>query len=234
MNINIEVGSGYYFSNFNNQDYIRRDLSEYTTDCYFDNHDLLSTNMYKVSYAIKPEIYLVGQKLSLITGLRYTRYSVDTDNDDFWDVGESFYVRVPGKGLNTDYYRVRNIDQDAHYLGIPLEVKFSPSGPRAFRMHLKLGAEVGYLIYSYTDVRFKNSSMRRYIDSVRDVIGEPRKVNAAAYAAVGFRAGREHRPGFLFELTLPTFYLTKDQNLLAEPLWGFGIQLGMSIPLNKE
>jgi len=184
---------------------------------------------------IKTEFFTTNNKVGVMSGVRLTRISGSVGQDDFWSSNSDyFYFLLREDGLNTNYLRVKEINQISNYVGIPLEVRYFPFKPRLFRVFFKLAVEANYLYKTNTDVAFYDPAMNQFEMELTSQFEQPKAYTFAAYAGGGIRYGRNSKPSVSIEANAPYFVLTPQSSGLVNPEMGFGIQLNFQIPINSK
>jgi hypothetical protein len=230
--IGIEAGISTSSGEIENMDYMRSEVSR-----YYDGYPGIDLGNFvsRRFIGIKAEKFTTSNKFGFLTGIRLTRMSSTIGQNDFsTSDGNYFYFLFQEDGLNTEYLRVSEINQISNYVGIPLEVRFFPFKPRLVRFYFKLGAEGNYLFKTTTDVTFFNNAMDQFEDELVSKFEQPRTFTYALYSGGGIRIGSESRPIFSIEGNLPYLALTPESNGLVDPLFGFGIQFNLQIPIKTK
>jgi len=146
-----------------------------------------------------------------------------------------FYWLYLQDGVNTEYLKVKEIDQKSDYIGIPLEIRFFPARrPRFFRFYFKLGAEFNYLIQSQKDIVFYDPAMDPYKNELTAKVAGPKPFYSALYVGGGFRLGKELKPSVSIEACMPYLFLTQNSGGLVNPIFGGGFQINVQIPIKSK
>lgn len=213
-------------------DYVRKDMPTMLDGKTYDKITSLS---YKSYFEIKPEIFIFKNKFSLSAGLRFSQLSNSIGKTDYWSKGNNyFYWLTRQEGVNTEYLKVKQVNQSFNYLGVPLEIKIYPFKPRLFTVFFKIGGEINYLIESKTDVVFYDSSMEPYQNEITDKIGKPGSFSSSFFGAGGVRYGRESRLMISIEACVPYVFLTTETSGLVNPQFGGGFQISVQLPLKSK
>ncbi|MBN1414362.1 MAG: outer membrane beta-barrel protein [Bacteroidales bacterium] len=212
------------------KDYIRGDVDPY----YYDNvTDNLRALLYKSYAGAKMERRVWNDKIGILAGIRYTMVENSVGKTSYWsDSPDFFYLQVSPSENNTitEYYKVTEIIQRSHYIGIPLEMRIYPYEDRVFNLYFKIGASFNFSISDNTNVVFFNADMGQYEDEVADIIEEPYAFYSSLYAAAGLKIGRQTKPGVNFEFCVPAFMITTGSSGLVNPTTGCGFQLNIRLP----
>ena len=230
--IGIETGMTLIGNEITKMDNIRGDIPAYSGG-YSTN--VLTSLTYRSFIGVKPEIFSLNDKIGFMAGLRFSRINNSVGKNSYWSNSTNyFYWLYSQSGINTEYLKVKEINQKSDYIGIPIEVRYFPSKrPRLFRVYFKLGAEINYCLQTQTAVVFYDNAMNLYQKDLIATIGKPKAFNASVYGAGGFRIGRESGLSASIEVCLPYFLLTRESTGLVNPISGGGFQINFQIPLKS-
>jgi hypothetical protein len=155
---------------------------------------------------------------------------------DYWTNNTNyFYWLYRQDGINTEYLKVKEINQKSAYIGIPFEVRyFTAKRPRLFQIYFKLGIEINYLLKSKTGIVFNSSAMEPYEKDLIAMLEQPERIIAAIYGGGGFKLGRDQKPSISVEACMPYIFLTSRSTGILQPLFGGGIQLNFQIPIKSK
>jgi len=230
--VGFETGFYNFESMFKKMDFIREGASEY--DYWGDYTNDLEGSFASYYAGVKLEKDVLKNRLSVITGLRFSRFTThlgDTDSSE----GAFMYLLYSEDGTTTEFLKANGIIQRSDYLGVPLEVKFFPKHKHLpFRSYFKLGAVVNFHLLSQNEIVFSSTTMDQYEDGMAKRIKDPDSFNSIAYAAVGFQIGVEDKPFVTIELNCPTFTLTPDAFTFTRPDFGVGLQFSFHVPINAN
>jgi hypothetical protein len=156
--------------------------------------------------------------------------------NSYWGSSTSFfYWLYLEDGLNTEYLKVKEIDQKSDYIGIPLGIRFFPARrPYLFRMFFKLGAEVNYRLQTKQDIVFYDEAMNPYKTDLTAQLTKPTNFYSALYGGVGIRIGRDLKPSVSIEVCTPYLFLTSKSAGIVNPIFGGGVQLNIQIPIKSK
>jgi hypothetical protein len=192
-------------------------------ESYKSNYDPYSTavesNMSRVHAAVKIEKSFLP-KLAFATGIRYTYLESHLEKNQS---PQYFYLLFRQTGTTTEYLTVRNIEQRTHYIGIPIEVRYSPFSGHLFNLFCTAGSDVNLRISSSNDVTFHDETMDVYESDVSDIVGRPDAIFMSAYAKVGVMIGKEN-PWASVSAMLPV-YLPQGSTTLVQPVAGVGLNV---------
>lgn len=230
--VGAEAGICFISGKMLEMEFIRGDIPAYPGG-YSSTY--LKSYMNKGYTGIKAEVLSRNNKFGFSAGLRYIQMNSSVGRNTYWTGNTNyFYLMYRQDGVNTEYLKVKELDQRTSYLGIPLEARFFPYNARLFRVYFKLGADVGFKLHSKTDVIFYNQSMDYLEDEVADLIGDSEPVSASVTVSAGVRVGRESKPAINLEAGLPTVFMTSGSSGLVNPVFGGGFQISFQIPIKSK
>ena len=236
ITIGFEGGSGFITGKQNDKWNIRQDVATSYYDYGYNYHsgnNSVSSEMNLYYFGIKPAIYFPKYNINISAGLRFTQsncYLNKSSNSD-----ESyFFLRYNESGTNTEYFKVKGINENINYLGIPLEITLTPFHFDVVNLYAKVGAEINLKLNSQTDINFSNENMKIYKQDVLSRVGTSTNlIYSSGYAAVGIRFGRVTGVKYNFEVTLPARILSSNNSSLVVPEYYSGFQFSVQIPINK-
>lgn len=230
--IGVEAGITFIESEMPDMDYIRGEIATYPGGY---TKSSLTGISYKSYFGLKPGYFTLSNKLGIQTGIRFSRINNSVGKNSYLaNTTDYFYCLFREDGVNTEYLKVNQIIQKSDYLGIPLEISYFPFNPHLFRFYFKLGAELNFRLQTRTDIVFTDEAMEIYQTELATKVGEPETLNVSVYGATGVRIGKESKPSFSIELSLPCLFLTPETSGLANPLFGSGIQVNYQIPITSK
>jgi len=204
---------------------IRQTFNSYS---HYEN-DYLKSKSYMRYLSVKPE-FKFSEKLSFYTGLRYT-YMKNIFSGE--DENGFFYVRSNQNTANeTNLFRLKNIEELAGYLSVPIEVKYAPIHLHGFNFYGRLGLDFGVIIHSKRSAELFQAEMQQYEADVLNIVPfSPNKFLATMYAGIGM--GYTFSNGMVLSADIPTVknILTKKHSSIVKVNFLTGIQLSLSIPL---
>jgi hypothetical protein len=173
-------------------------------------------------------------KTGVSTGLRYVDYNCEitgysSSNSDF------FYLRYSMKNSDTKFARVKSIVEANNLITIPLEIRYVPIQSDIIGFFLKAGTEISLLnTRKKTTIDFQEGSMDEYQDEVLNSLGVVDKnFYSTAYASIGIKAGHKNKPNYIFEVFLPSVFLTKDNSTLMTVDYFEGFKFSIQFPVKK-
>lgn len=245
ITIGFEGGTGFVTGKLNDKWNVRQDIaSGYSNYGYGSNYgysdyssnsgsNSISSEMDMYYFGIKPGIYFPNYNINISAGLRFSRINSylnknSSSNDSY------FFLKYNESGTNTEYFKVKGINENVDYLGIPLEITLTPFHFDVVNLYAKVGAEVNLKLNSQTDIDFLNNNMKTYQQGILDKVGvKVNSIYSSVYAALGIRFGRATGIKYNFEVTLPARILSSNNSSLVVPEYYSGIQFSVQIPINK-
>lgn len=210
---------------------IRRTAGSSYYDYGYSRGGGLTSVMSMTRFAIKPRFQLLKGYLSISSGVRFTRINSNLMQGD-QDDNEFFFLLYNQAGNDTEYLKVKEINQDNDYLTVPLEVSFTPFRYEYMNFYVKLGVESGFLLNTRSDIRFLNATMEPYQQSVFDKVGiTPNSRFTNLYSTIGCQLGGPNRVKYHLELYLPSSVLSTGNSSIIAPGSVSGVQLSIEIPL---
>jgi hypothetical protein len=221
--LGFETGMNFFPGKVWSMDNIRGDMPAYS---YASQDNKLISESFFAYAGIKAEYFTLDNKYGLATGLRYMQMNSSVNKNESF-----FYWLYRQEGVNTEYLKVKEINQKTDYIGIPVEVKCFVFVPSWIRWYVKAGAEVSFKMNSQTDVKFYDEAMMPYEDGVTTKVPDTGSFSSSLYAAGGARVGKDSKPSVCFEICLPSVLLTQESTGLVHSTAGFGFQFNVQIPL---
>jgi hypothetical protein len=199
-------------------DYLRSIPESYSN--YYDPYSsAIESNMTRAHAAVKVE-RLFLPKLAFATGIRYTYLQSHLKKNQS---PQYFYLLFRQTGTTTEYLTVRDIEQRANYIGIPLEVRYSPFSGHLFNLFCTVGSDVNVRVLSSNSITFNDENMREYESDVSGIVGSPDEMFVSAYGKFGVMIGRTN-PRASVSAMLP-IYLPQGSSSLVQPVAGVGINV---------
>jgi hypothetical protein len=199
-------------------DYLRAIPDSYKS--YYDPYSTaVESKMTRLHAAVKIEKSFLP-KLAFATGIRYTYLESHLEKNQS---PQYFYLLFRDTGTTTEYLTVRHIQQRANYIGIPIEVRYSPFSGHLFNLFCTAGSDVNLRMSSSNDITFHDETMSIYESDVADIVGNPNDMFVSAYAKVGVMIGKEN-PWASVSAMLPV-YLPQGSTTLVQPVAGVGINV---------
>lgn len=213
------------------KDYIRADIDQYY---YGYAATTLKGHLYKNYLGVKYETRFLKKKLGILSGLRYTRMVSSLGKENYWSgSSDYFYMLFSQEDTRTDYMKVKEINQVAGYIGIPLELRIYPyikERKSNIYVYYKIGSDFNFRIHSRTTAVFSNSAMNQYKDEPGKIVEKPWSFYSSFHLGVGFRIGKPEKPGVNIELLYPASVWGEDKPALVSPDAGGGVQVNVRLP----
>ncbi len=221
------------------KDYIRDDVNPYYYYYYYNDYfndnsaESINALFYKYYFSVKGEYKVLNNVFGLTSGIRYTHLESSIGKVMYWRNSSSFfYVLYKEEGNNSEYARVKEIVQNSHYLGIPLELKIYPNPSKDWwvNVYYKIGADLNIHIHTKEVISFYNDEMKAHQDEVSAVIEDPYAMVGSAFLGVGLKLGKNRFTGVNIEACVPTFVFTSNTSGLVKPVGGGGFQFNIRLP----
>jgi len=230
--IHLETGYIYPVGSIKETVAIRQNISSYFVNQSSDGEILSETSGFQ--FGLKYEYFYSRFKTGISAGMRYTGFRTDisgfsASNADF------FYLRYSMEGTDTKFARVKSISEVNNFISIPLEIRVVPLRYRNIALFFRAGAEYSrFNLKKGTDIEFQDKAMEVNEAGILENIGASTNKNyASLYGSVGVQCGKENKANYLFEIFLPSYFLT-DQNFAMSDVDYFeGFKFSVQIPLKK-
>ena len=224
--IHVDFGSCFFNGDLKDKWSIRQDIEPYGYTSYNNSVNHSTSSFY---FSIKPEYRFFNGKAGVMAGIRYTRFSSDLEKDKY------FHLRYKKEGLNTEFARVRSINEKYDYIGIPVEIQYLPLQYQYVGFYIKIGTDMNFRIKSDIDMVFVNESMEKHQQEIFDRTGvDTNSFYSTLYGSLGAKIGKTDGVNFHFDVFLPSFVLTSN-NLSLTSLGVFsGVQCSLVIPFKKS
>ena len=222
----VEFGVDGFFATVPDYDFIRGDILPY----YYSNvSEAIKGTAYRWFAGVKTELKNKHDVWGYSIGLRYSRLISSLGKESYFSSpSEFFYFLDNQDGLSTNYLRVKEINRNLDYIGVPIEIRRIRPYPETAKLYLKLGVDFQFLINQNKEVLFYNNSLKNSNDLVLSKFDNPAKFFSTIYLAFGVNF--DIVPNLDFELILPHAVLTPDNTNLISIHSGIGAKLGISLP----
>lgn len=177
--------------------------------------------------------YALDNRFSLISGLRFITLDGDAIKNDY-DRGGSFFLRLNSLGSQVEYTRIRKIREESGFIGIPIELKYTPLNFGFVSLYTKLSTEFAYRVSHLTDIEFKLTEMEAYEKSVlNDLNIKSNPFYSSIYITFGAKFKLSKSIYASLDLFTPAFYMTENNSSLLDISNISGTQFSLVFPLNK-
>jgi hypothetical protein len=212
---------------------VRQNISSYYVDQSATGHVYSET--YGIFFSLKYEYFIGKFNTGISTGLRYTGFqSTITGNSS--DKADFFYLRYSEVNTDTKFARVKDITETKGFVTIPVELRFIPFHYRNIALFARVGVEFSILNpVKKTNIDFQEVSMEAYQDEVLNNIAiQPDNFYSTLYGSLGITIGKKDKPHYIFEVSLPSLFLSRNNFALTEINSFSGFKLSVQIPLKKS
>ncbi|HYW95116.1 MAG TPA: hypothetical protein VE870_05985 [Bacteroidales bacterium] len=229
--IHIESGLMYPNSKIRKSIPIRQNVSSYIVDQVSYGEISSETNgyLFGVRYGYFNDKFRAG----ISSGLRYTNFN--TEIKGYSSYGTDFYyLRYSMVGSDTKFARVRTISETNNFISVPVELRYVPIQFEKIGFYVKAGAEFSYFnIQSKTDIDFREESMEEYQDEILNNITAPtNRFYSTLYGSFGIVYGKEGRPKVMFDFSVPSRFLGKNNFALTKADYFQAFTLSLQIPIS--
>jgi hypothetical protein len=231
--INIEAGFIYPEGGIKESVSIRQNISDYYVNQYSNGSIFSQTDGFV--FGIKYEYFFPKFKSGISSGLRFT--SFNTDISGYTSSSSNFfYLRYSMQDSDTKFARVKSLTEFNYLLSVPLEVRVIPFHYKNLSFYATAGIE--YSIASLnkgTDIKFQIDAMNEYKDEILSGVSGPTNKNYSTfYSSIGIKLGQEGKPNYMFEVLLPSVFLTSNNFALVNVNFYGGFKLAIQFPVNKN
>lgn len=184
----------------------------------------------EVDYAgLKTELSVWGNRLTLASGLRYTR--VNQHISPTW--GTPLYL-YHSSSQGVELFRVHSMHESLGYIGVPLEADILLWGRLSnWQGYVKAGMQAGLKIHGKTSLDFVSNEMEKYGHEIIAAAGKaPSDFFLNAYSSLGLRLILNSGIRLSVEILFPQNLLTKDNFSLLDSQSNGGGQFSVSLPVN--
>jgi len=206
-------------------------VNEPPPDTYNYRDDRFRSTYQSMFAAVSAERSL-NAKFSLSAGLQYARMSGHLEANAMHRGPEYFYYRYREDGVVTEFLRVREFQENTHYIGIPVDFRFSPMTSN-FKIIVRTGAQVNYKIAKSGSVEFLDQQMNQYEDEIVDSFTEAEALNLIVVVGAGLSYGKPGKPAYGVEVAAPCVYANDDAAGMFTPTAGAGFSFFIKIPLKS-
>lgn len=231
LSLGFEVGSSFVTGDLNSNWNVRQDIGNSQYGSGTTNN--IRTDMIINSLGIKPGISFFQNMLRIRSGLQFTVIHSILGNNSGVSSGY-FYLSDNSTTTSTNYYKVKNIIENNHYLGVPLDVTILPFRNDVYNLYLKVGTELNFRFLTNRHIHFHDPAMKTYeqvlLDEVHDT---PNALYSSVYSAVGIQFGRKNQVKYDLELILPSYILTKNNSSMIDPQFYTGFKFDVQIPVKR-
>ena len=231
--LGIEGGSRSFDTKSRDYEFIRAQAVYYFG--YHNEHSQLSWFTYAPFIALKAEYRSYNDKFWMSTGLRYSSIkTIMGSYSDYANNTDYFFVMLSQNQEETHYYRINEIRETSQYVGVPVEIRYSPFLPRFFRLYFKMAIDLNYKLANKREVEFFDPAMKFHEKEIAGLFDQPGSFYAAVDFRVGIQGGRQNKPNLRLEGDFPSFVLTPEAFGLADNTFGGGVRISFIFPLKAK
>lgn len=231
--IGLQMGGDQAFGDINKKWNVRQNLNSYSGydyDYSYNSESLLS-NSSAFFMEIKTEYHL-SNKLSLASGISFTKLNVSFTGNG--TNGNYFFLRVSdANATQMDCFRIKSIDEENNYLGVPLELKYTPFRIGRFGFYGKIGTDIGFLIHKKTRINFQLPEMQQYENEVFESVGtKTNSLLSTLRGGLGISYTTNKDLVLNFDIFSGGSFLTENNSRLINLKSMSGVQCSIMLPLN--
>jgi hypothetical protein len=232
LSLGFEFGSDFVKGDMNDKWNVRQEVGTNYYDYLFDNtENTLNTNMSIRYFGIKPEFLLAKDRFSIGSGLRFSRINSSLTKNSSTD-NAYFILLYNQTGLTSEYAKIKKINQDNDYLGVPFEITYYPLKYELISIYARIGTELNFKLKSNTDIQFLNQNMETYQQIILNKVGvTSNSIYSTFYSSIGFQYGKVNEVKYNFDILLPSRILTKNNSSLINSTEFSGFQLSVQVPI---
>jgi hypothetical protein len=225
----IETGFSTFNSSNNEYDFIREEATYFG---YYNGYSEITLSSYAPRLSIKAEYRAIADKLWLSTGIAYSSMSsFFSKSENSQTQNDFFYLMLRQSQNESDYYRINEIDETIYYIGIPVDIRYSPFLPRFFRLYFKVGFDLNFKVATKQSIDFYDVGMKKHEKAILELFDQPGNFYADGNFGVGFQLGKQNKPNFRIEAEFPSLVLNPKTFGLVTHDFGGGCSLSFLIPL---
>lgn len=231
ISIGLEAGTRIYDYTIKEYDVIRPTQS-YSYYDYNDQHSLQLDN-FTAFASIKLEYHKRTSNFWFATGINYSIHNIALSKyTNYSDRTSYFYVSLNEKNDELHYYRVNRITETDQYIGVPLELRYSPFEQRVFRAYFKAGFDNYVKVSTERTVDFESAEMEHKQAAILDLFEQSDQYYAEASIGLGFQIGWPGRFRFRAEADAPSYIIPHNAFAFMNDAYGCSIKLGVLLPIN--
>lgn len=231
--IGVETGNNFLEGKLKDSWFIRQDAGKYSNQMSFNRN--VSGAISHSFFGIKPELSLLNDRLSLLSGLRIHELSTELGNY-FNNTQSYFFLRYEQDDSNVKFARIRSAIETTHYLSIPLEVKYVFLQSSWLGVYVKAGTEGGVKVHNEREMNFLDKKMNVHKNEIWNKLSEkPNSFYASIYGSLGIRAHLTPRIDLNLELGLPHTLTSNNHSMLNRTNnTRSSIRMSIQIPLDRR
>ncbi|MDR0792865.1 MAG: hypothetical protein LBE82_06115 [Chitinophagaceae bacterium] len=222
-NIQVEIGYSSVDANIKQPEQMRNEP--------FVNYDYTISSLMLLYAGVKREFVISKDKRwSFLAGVRFslTQSAINANND-------YFYWLYSQEGVNTDFARIKKINQFTYFVGIPLELRVMPQYFQLLGqpMYVKMGASFDFRMAAHTGLQFEDNNMKQVENEIVNQVEKPSTLLYHLQPGVGVKLGKLEKYFGSIELIIP-ITIAKSSGIMNTPAVGGGIQFNLFIPTHKK
>lgn len=228
--LGIESGATYHPTESVHYDFIRGNV-DVSTFGIGDNNNSLSMDFQKWYVGAKTEFRFKENKIGLLCGVRFSEVNSSLSKSTSYSSNLNFfYLLNKQEGTTTEFLKIKTINQNSTYIGVPVEFKLFLSNIAQIRFYVKVAAEFSYRLKTNTNVMFYNPEMEPFEPEVAGKFDAPADFFLSVYGAGGIQFGNESKFNITVEAIPASFFLNDNVSGLVDPTSGGGFQISVHLP----
>lgn len=231
--VHLETGWVYPNGTIKESIAVRQNISSYFVNQYSTGYVSAATSGFTMGARF--EYYYTKFRIGISTGLRYTGFNTEisgytSSNADF------FYLRYSTLNTDTKFARVKALTEDIKFISIPVELMYTPIQYKGISLFIKGGAEFSVInLQQNVNINFQDNAMELNEDLILSSISKPsNKFRSTLYASLGVCLGKQGKVNYMFEVFLPSPYLTKNNFSFTEVDAFDGFKLSVKVPIKNR
>lgn len=241
VSLKFEAGVGPVTTTDNKAWDIRQDVGMYYYDYnssygngYRNNSSDVYPNISLAHFAVKPEVSFFNDKLAVSSGISFNFIVSDMTSYGYND-DDYFYLRYNTTDVLSEYAKVKTITENTTYMGIPIDVKFSPFSFWKMDFYLKTGIDINYKLGTNTDIQFVNESMESSEQLILNKMGIKTNNLLSIWSnGIGVTFGNKEKLRYSVEYILPSVILTNNNSTIANANMYYGFRFSVQFNLTKN
>jgi len=232
----LHVETGFFFPSgvIKNDIALRQNVGSYYNHGYNQNNPSSSGSVTSFSHTffmgVRYEYFSSLYRAGVSTGLRLAAYNTEisgyTSNADF------FYLRYSMSGGDTKFAKVKTITEKNNIITVPVELRYFPVQTRFFGLFAKAGVEFSLVnINPNTEIVFFDNKMDAYHNDVLASFDlNTNNFYSTFYGSIGAKFGFKDKLNYMFEVFIPSYYLTSNNFVLSDYELYSGFKFSLQYP----
>lgn len=197
-------------------------------ESYLGSENVIGTGEMRYA-ALKSELSIWGNRVTLASGLRYTHVSEEISPSKSYQL----YLYHPSE-QGIEFFRILGMSETLGYLSVPLEADILLWGRHSnWQGYVKGGIEAGTKIHSKTGLDFVSQEMKKYQEEILSTAGKsPSNLFVNTYGSLGLRLILNNGIRLSGEVSFPGVILSKNNFSLLDTKLYSGVRFMISTPIS--